>query len=160
MNKRFSYKRILNIAEILVLAGITVFVILVLRQGVFHEVSMEQIRIQMEQQPGIKELSIKDDALTRSCFELIPSSYIYYKSDDIMDVRELLIAKALDDAEMDTLQEAVQKRLDRQIDIFSGYGTNQLDLLQHAVVMQRGNYCFYAVGDEAQQWQEAFLATK
>ena len=160
MNRKFLNKRILNIAEVLVLAGIAVFVVLVLRQGFFREISMEQIRMALEQQPGIEELSLKGDALTRSCFEVVPSSYIYYKSDDIMDVRELLIAKAQDDTEMEILQEAVQKRLDRQIDIFTGYGTDQIDLLQHALSTQMGDYCFYAVGDEAEQWQEAFLATK
>ena len=150
-------KKILTIAQIAILAGILIFVILIMRQGISREVPMDQIAQAMEKQPGVDELLRKDDLLTYSSFGMVPDSYVYYKSDDIMDVRELLIARAADGDQMDQLQAAASKRVAEQSDNFENYGTNQFDLLQHALTMQRGDYFFYAVGDEAEQWQAAFL---
>ena len=78
-------------------------------------------------------------------------------SEEIMDVSEVMIAKA-DAATLDRLEEAVRRRLEAQLAVFRSYGVNQKDLLEGATVLRRGDYLFYAVGESADQWTDAFLA--
>ena len=42
--------------------------------------------------------------------------------------------------------------------MFRSYGVNQKDLLEEATLLRRGDYLFYAVGEAADAWQDAFLA--
>ena len=56
------------------------------------------------------------------------------------------------------LEDAVDKRLEDQKRNFHGYGTDQEELLRNAIIMERGSYFFYAVSDQAEQWEEVFLS--
>ena len=150
-------KLILNAAEGLVLVGLIIFIISMLSSGSSKNLPITQIQTEMLQQEGMADLVQKDDSAVNSAFGIIPSEYIYYKTDDIMDVRELFLAKAADDDEMEEIENAVSDHLNTQIDNFTGYGTNQIDLLEHAVSQKKGDYYFFAVGENAEQWQEAFL---
>ena len=80
-----------------------------------------------------------------------------FGSDDIMDVSEVMAAKG-NAAALDDLESAVQRRLEAQLAVFRSYGVNQKDLLEGATVLRRGDYLFYAVGESADQWTDAFLA--
>ena len=151
-------KTILNIIEFLILAGLVVFIISVLSSGSSADVPVSQIRDHMLLQAGTEDMIPKDDAGTSSILGIIPSDYMYYRTDEIMDVRELFIAKTGDADEMDSIESALMSHLDKQIDNFTGYGTNQLDLLEHAVYMKKGDYYFFAVGEQAEEWQSAFLS--
>jgi hypothetical protein len=92
------------------------------------------------------------DASPASC-----EGWLMFGSDDIMDVSEVMAAKG-NAAALDDLESAVQRRLEAQLAVFHSYGVNQKDLLEGATLMRRGNYLFYAVGEHADQWEDAFLA--
>ena len=62
------------------------------------------------------------------------------------------------EATLDRLEEAVQARLEAQLDVFRGYGVDQAQLLEDAAVLRRGSYLFYAVDANADQWEDAFLS--
>ncbi len=83
--------------------------------------------------------------------------YILYSAESMMDVRELLVVKAKDNAALDTLEKAVAKRLETQKKNFNGYGVEQTALLDAAVTSERGNYFFFAVHKNADLWQDRFL---
>lgn len=58
---------------------------------------------------------------------------IYYCGNGLMDVSELLIVKSDNSAALETAEKAAASRLDAQKTNFDGYGTNQIDLLGHAI---------------------------
>ena len=45
-----------------------------------------------------------------------------------------------------------------QKQVFEGYGTDQMALLNNAVVGKKGNYVYYMCGADAQNWRTAFLS--
>jgi len=139
------------------MAGLVLFVILVMKQNSSGYVSMEEIAHMAAGLPGTDGMKLKDAQGTNTVFGMVPDEYIYYKTDDIMDVRELFIAREPEADAMDQIQEAAALRLKTQMDNFNGYGTDQLDKLEHAIITQRGDYYFYAVGDDADEWQQSFL---
>ena len=83
--------------------------------------------------------------------------WLMYGAEAVMDVSELMVAKA-DEATLDRLEEAVQARLEAQLDVFRGYGVDQAQLLEDAAVLRRGSYLFYAVDAYADQWEDVFLS--
>ena len=56
-----------------------------------------------------------------------------------------------------TAKKAAASRLDAQKTNFDGYGTNQIDLLGHAITKKVGPYYFYAVSEHASTWEEVFM---
>ena len=150
-------KTLLNIIEGLVLAGLLIFIISMLSAGSSKDIPIPEVRDKMMAQADTSDMIPKDDAGTDSVLGLVPSDYMYYRTDEIMDVRELFIARTSDEDEMDRIESAIKSHLDKQIDNFTGYGAGQLDLLEHAVYMRKGDYCFFAVGEKAEEWQSAFL---
>ena len=147
----------LNIAQALLMVCMVVFIIIMISSNSAGTVPVSEMDETIKTMEGINELLKKDDMAVSRAFGYIPSEYLYYKSNDIMDVRELFIAKAADDDEMEQIESAVRSRLDTQIENFTGYGTDQLEKLENAILMKKGSYYFYAVGDEALLWQSAFL---
>lgn len=75
-----------------------------------------------------------------------------------MDVRELMIIKAQNQDQIDTIETAVENRVSRQLESFSGYGAQQCALLEDYVFKIKGNYVFYAVGEDAENMKEIFTA--
>lgn len=86
----------------------------------------------------------------------IDGDWAFYTAKSMMDVDELLIVHSEDDDSQKDVQRAVENRIATQKKTFNGYGTNQTMLLENAIVTQKGNYFFYAVGENAEKWEDVF----
>ncbi len=142
------------------LAALIVYTVLVVRMNAARDVDFSVIRSAMAAAPGLSGLNTLDENGFQERLGASPAGcegWLMIGSDEIMDVSELMIAKG-DAAVLDGLEDAVQKRLEAQLAVFRSYGVNQKDLLEGATVLRRGNYLFYAVGEDADRWQDAFLA--
>ena len=53
--------------------------------------------------------------------------------------------------------EAIRERLNTQLKSFEGYGAEQTALLKKHVLLEKGNFVLYAVGEHAADAQEAFV---
>lgn len=84
--------------------------------------------------------------------------WFLYTSGSMMDVTEILVVKVSDTGQLSDIADAVNQRLSEQKHSFDGYGTNQMDLLNHASQQEKGNYYFFGVSEEIDQWEEAFLS--
>lgn len=73
----------------------------------------------------------------------------YYKSADPMNVREIVIVKFKDPSQGEAFKEAMQQRIDAQINAFNGYGVEQVGLLKKAVVSLDMNYAIYVTCETA-----------
>lgn len=97
--------------------------------------------------------------MVKKIFGLNDAEYegiVYYQGSGVMDVSELLIVKLKSDSQADTVEKAMQGRVEAQIQNFTNYGTNQIDLLKSYEIRVVGNYCFYAVSENASQLREIF----
>lgn len=83
--------------------------------------------------------------------------YFFYKAASPMAVEEICIMKAQDHGQADSLLKNAQAHLSSQKQVFEGYGTDQMALLNNAVVGKKGNYVYYMCGADAQSWRSAFL---
>lgn len=142
------------------LAVLVAYTVLVVGANSARNVDFAVIRSAIAAAPGVADLKALDENGFQERMDATPAGcegWLMVGSDEIMDVSELLVAKA-DEATLDGLEAAVQKRLEAQLAVFRSYGVNQKDLLEGATLLRRGNYLFYAVGEHADQWEDAFLA--
>lgn len=73
-----------------------------------------------------------------------------------MDATELLIVKLKDSEQAESVQAAIEERLQKQKDSFEGYGIEQFALLEDSVLDVRGNYILYAVHPDADKIKQIF----
>ena len=84
--------------------------------------------------------------------------YLYFAPESNMDVDELLIIRLKSEDQSFAVQRAIEERLQTQKNNFDGYGTDQLDLLEHfSKVIQIGKYRGLVVSGEADAWYEMVL---
>lgn len=147
-------------AEIFLIIFLVVYIIYVFHMGSSRDVDISVISETLNAQCDLGGLESGDAAALKRDFGLSASEYggyILYSSDDLMNVDELLIVKTADTSQLDGLENAVNERLESQLQKFHGYGTNQEELLQNAIIQERGDYFFYAVSERAEQWEKVFL---
>ncbi|MBQ8502926.1 MAG: DUF4358 domain-containing protein [Clostridia bacterium] len=85
-----------------------------------------------------------------------PDSFIYYKSEDVMDVRELLIVKVTDSSLGQQMFSKVEKVLTDKKNLFEAYAPQQSALLENAVLVYENSFIFFAVGEDARAAYSAF----
>lgn len=101
-----------------------------------------------------------DELMIKKVFGLNAADYegaFYYKGSEALDVCELLIIKLKSDEQSAAVQDAITDRVEEQIQNFTNYGTNQIQLLETCEIEIKGNYCFYVVSEHAAQFKQLFL---
>ena len=85
-------------------------------------------------------------------------SFLYYASDSIMNVDEVMIIKLKEGYKADATLEKIEKRVkDKQV-LFEGYAPEQSALLKDYVLTYKNGFIFYAVGDGATDALTTFLS--
>ena len=122
---------------------------------------MEQIAQTMEQDSDITSLNKEARSDLKHYYQTDDRNidgYFFYKAASPMAVEEICIMKATDNTQANTLLENANAHLSGQKQVFEGYGTDQMALLNNAVVGKKGNYVYYMCGADAQNWRTAFLS--
>lgn len=84
------------------------------------------------------------------------SEVLIYTPANYMDVSEMLIVTVKDPEQLEILESAVDERVLKQIESFSGYGPEQVALLENYEIKTLGNTLFYCVSPDASELKEAF----
>ncbi|MEG2246813.1 MAG: DUF4358 domain-containing protein [Peptostreptococcaceae bacterium] len=91
-------------------------------------------------------------ALNSNDFE----DFVLYVPKSTMDVEEMLIIKVKDSSQISGVEDAIDSRVNKQIESFSGYGPQQVALLQDYELKDKGNYIFYTVSKDLDKITDAF----
>lgn len=145
--------------KLLALAALVGLTALMLHLQTTKDVPVSEIQTEMGDL--LSALEEGDANTLKRLYALDGSAYdgwFLYTSGSMMDVTELLVVKVSDPDQLSEVEDAVNQRLDQQKHSFDGYGTNQMDLLNHASQQEKGSYYFFGVSKEIDQWEEAFLS--
>ena len=124
------------------------------------DISMEAITISMESDSTLTALPKRGRTDLKRYYQIEESAsdgYIFYKAISPMAVEECLIIKAENRQQAESFRSSAESHLESQKGIFEGYGTDQMALLNKAIVDLKGNYVFYMCGADAAQWHQNFL---
>lgn len=80
----------------------------------------------------------------------------YFASDDVMEVRELLLVKLPQGADGQALTDKIKTRVQDKGELFAGYAPEQSGYLESYVLLQRSGYVLYAVSDTPDEAVRAF----
>lgn len=140
---------------------LVVYLFLLYRADYAGNVPMEQITAAMEQDDTITSLEKESRIELRRFYQINDTDtdgYFFYKAASPMAVEEAFIVKAQNKAQADSFLTAAEAHLSGQKQIFEGYGTDQMALLNEAYVESRGNYVYYFCGKDASSWRQTFLS--
>ena len=99
-------------------------------------------------------------SVVKRFYGLNPKDYegaVLYAPIDNMDAHEMFLVKLKDNSQKKQVQDAIRERLDTQLKSFEGYGAEQTALLKKHVLLEKGNFVLYVVGEHASDAQEAFV---
>lgn len=147
-------------AVMLVFIGIlAVFLASVYIMNDAKNVPMEKIDKELQEKTDMSDLK---KCNTRELLEFIGLDYsdftevLYYKSRVALDVTELCVIKARTRKDLNAVQDAVERRIESQINTYRDYGPKQVNQLKNAVITKRGKYLFYCVADDPEKYEEVF----
>lgn len=107
----------------------------------------------------LEPMTAGDNQMLRRLYGLDPESFegvLLYVPSYTMSVEELLLVKLTDTAQQDAVREAMEARVASQIDVFSGYGPEQVAMLERAIIDVRGNYALLIVAEDPDTVRQAF----
>lgn len=154
----FSKNQIIKIAMVIFLVCYLGFLYF---SDYAKNVSMEQITVSMEAVSSVTKLQKRGRSDLNRYYQIKETDtkgYLFYKAVSPMSVDELFIVKAPDKTTAESFLESAQSHLENQKNVFGGYGTDQMALLNEALVGSRGNYVYYFCGADAPTWYDTFLS--
>ena len=83
-------------------------------------------------------------------------SVVLYTPESSMEVDEMLIVKVKDKSQIEGLEDAIDNRVNSQLQSFGSYGPEQCALLNDYELKTKGKYVFFAVSENAEDLKEAF----
>lgn len=102
----------------------------------------------------------QDIQSVRRFFQLDPQHFDqigFYRTNDAMSADELLIVQFSDPKSADQFKNSVEKRIQDQIDVYSGYAPEQEDTMKKAIVDIYQNYALYVSGPQADRIEQNFI---
>ncbi len=155
-----KYRRYL-IAECAIVIALFVFIIVTRAGNSAADVPLAEIQTKMGPYASAAGLVEGDANNLQDDFLLDIDAYedaYYCYSESGLDARLLLVLKCRDENGRDAAYELISAYNDTQAGIFRDYAPEQYALLKSSVMLTRGNYCFYAVSENADKWEEAFVS--
>ncbi|WP_425754977.1 DUF4358 domain-containing protein [Ihubacter sp. rT4E-8] len=117
------------------------------------DVPMEEIEKQLTAKCDMEQMAKCDN---RNLMQFLGldyeqyDSHLYYKGKEALSVDEVLIVKVHEKDDLDSVKDAVEKRVAVQTATFDGYGPEQVALLSDAVIFTKGKYLFYCTDKNAE----------
>lgn len=84
------------------------------------------------------------------------SEVIYYASDSVMEVREVMIIKLKPEDSAKEIMSALEERAEEKEKLFSGYAPEQSALLSEYVLEEKDGFVFFAVSENSEKALAAF----
>lgn len=151
-----------RIAEIICIVILVVFIGVLSADETASDKTVKEVAGAVIAEVDIKGLTKQSEMQIKKELSLTADSYdgIYYvKSDEVMDVRELLIIKLKDNQSSEEAIQKIEKRIKDKQTLFEGYAPEQSAMLQNYVLKQKAGFIFYCVLNENETAVSVFNKT-
>lgn len=150
---------ILTILRIIMVAALLIFMIVLQVGNRSSNASLESVSQEVlgaANQEGMQE---SNNRMFQKFYGLDAQDYegvTLYSPVSNMDAQELLIVKLKDSSQAEAVTEAINSRLETQMNSFEGYGIEQYAMLEDHILDVQGNFILYVVNPNAQAADDAF----
>ena len=146
----------INLLKYLMVVLLIIYVVfLVTREG-DNTVSVDTIEKNITKAVKLEGMTTQD---LKKYYSLNANDYegiSLYIPDDVMSVNEILVIKVKNESQIETVEKAVESRVNTQEKNFEGYGVEQTKLIHAAIIETKGRYVLLAVSKDADRIDAAF----
>ena len=157
MKNKFGKYKIIELGCVAALIVFIICLIVSLSAGTsksIQDISASSVKYATESK--MKKRSTNDAAKTFGFEAEKAEGIVYYCNDSIMDVSEILIVKLKNPSDAKEFEQAVQKRVENQENLFKNYAPEQYALLQNSIIEADGNTIFYCTADNNKEIYNSF----
>lgn len=127
--------------------------------SVSDDISLDTINSNIFKSVKIENMQIGDSKTLKRCFGLNSGDFeevIIYTPSYTMDVEELLLVKVSNEEQIDIVEQAIESRVNKQIETFGSYGPEQCAILEDYELIIADKYIFYVVAKNADDIVKVF----
>ena len=157
MNKKSV--SVLTIIRIAMVAALLIFFIVFQVGNKSSNASLESVSENVVGTLDLEGMQESNNRMFQKFYGLDAEDYegvTLYSPASNMDAQELLIVKLKDTSQAEAVTEAINARLETQMNSFEGYGIEQYAMLEDHVLDVQGNFILYVVHPNAGSADEAF----
>lgn len=157
MNKKSV--SVLTIIRIAMVAALLIFFIVFQVGNKTSNASLESVSENVVGTLDLEGMQESNNRMFQKFYGLDAEDYegvTLYSPASNMDAQELLIVKLKDSSQAEAVTEAINSRLETQMNSFEGYGIEQYAMLEDHVLDVQGNFILYVVHPNAGAADEAF----
>lgn len=121
--------------------------------------SFEEVSQALQESIDDEELVMKGSQEFKKYYGLNSADYegvLFYTSEFSMSAKEVLLVEVKNEHQIEQVKNAIDARLEERKNRFEGYEPEQVQLLDEAAYVVRGNYIFLAVSPDAEAYRQAF----
>lgn len=121
--------------------------------------SFETVSQSVENSLHTDNLSKRDGQALKRYYGLNSADYngiLFYSSESAISAEEVLMIEAKSEAQVQTIRDAIETRLESRKEDFAEYAPKQARMIEQAVILVRGKYVFVAVSPDAQEYAAIF----
>lgn len=152
-------KFLLKSGELICIVLLALFIVFISSREKPSEQKIEDVGAAVLSVCDTKELIEGDELRLKKQFGFEEGSFgdfIYYSSDSVMDVREVLILNFTDEETKKSVIEKMEGYIEEKQKLFDGYAPKESALLEsHVLISERGYLLFY-VGENAEEVSAVF----
>ena len=104
-------------------------------------------------------LTLQDGTAFKREFGLNEADYagvMYYASEFSISAEEVLVILVKDESQVQEVTDALNERIETRLDAFEGYAPEEAKKLENANQSVRGEFIFFAVSSQAEDYRAAF----
>ena len=157
MNKKSV--SVLTIIRIAMVAALLIFFIVFQVGNKSSNASLESVSENVVGTLDLEGMQESNNRMFQKFYGLDAEDYegvTLYSPASNVDAQELLIVKLKDTSQAEAVTEAINSRLETQMNSFEGYGIEQYAMLEDHVLDVQGNFILYVVHPNAGSADEAF----
>lgn len=150
------FLRLGEIACVLLLVG---FIAFVSSEDKISTVPFKTVAKSVISVCDLKGLKKRDRLELKRKFSLDAADFrgaVYYSSETVMDVRELLIISADNKAALEAAEEKLSRYVTEKAQLFEGYAPKESELISSHVLTNKKGYLLFYIGEEKEKVVSAF----
>lgn len=152
-------KVILRLCEAACVLALAAFIVFVCSQDSISTVPFKQVAGAVTSASDLKELKKRDKLEFKDKFALDAKAYkgvLYYSSNSVMDVRELVILFTDNKQDLKAAQESIRAYVTEKGRLFEGYAPKESELISSHLLLNKKGYILFYIGEDKEKVLSAF----
>ncbi|MBE6785245.1 MAG: DUF4358 domain-containing protein [Ruminococcaceae bacterium] len=152
-------KFFLRLGEALCVLALAAFIIFVSSQDKISTTPFKELAKAVASECDLKELKKRDKLELKDKLSFDAAAFdnvIYYSSDSVMDVRELLIIFSEDKQSLKNAEEKIAAYVSEKQQLFEDYAPKESELISSHVLINKKGYILFYIGQDKEKAASAF----